>query len=1496
MDILNLYFSSHRYFVTKHHLDSYNEFTNSTISKVISSMNPLKVIKNDESGNLHYEILMHIGGRNTDQLFFTKCVTRDLDGQDRLMYPNECRMKNKSYVCQLRATILVEYIDHKAGGTKIERTLENVFLCHIPIMLHSNLCFLSNQTDSILKAAGECPYDQGGYFIIDGKEKVVVAQERNVTNRLYISRNNDPPPDPPKETKTPLLNVGCRKEKLTYSLDPWNVKPQAMGKMYEAFIRCTSEKNSVFPKTFQLFVDRKNSILYARVPHINLDVPIFVLFRALGIETDKAIMDLIGTPFYDLLRPTLIKSHAIALNQPQALAWLSEGVEYKKHVENVMYILFEDFLPNVPDTLYEKAQVLGLLVKEMCEVVLNMRPESDRDNYMQKRVGVSGYLMGDIFKDFYNKFRVETRSKVDNTYEVATNHNTLEELSQMITDLNAHAIFGQSEDFQFGLIKSLKGNWGLSYDSAQQGIVQDLNRISYVGFLSHMRRVSAPMSDTAIKIRAPHQLGAAQWGYMCPCESPDGASIGLIKNMAVLNHVTSSADPETVMNALRAAGFEILPRNNNNNNVRLHLNNNWIGSTNQPKEIVEYIKLLRRNGYIDPMISISWNVIDNAINILTDSGRCTRPLLLISSPDFKKTKLQSCAWTDLVPKRSTSSSLPDLETLRKESHAALIEFIDVEESNTCLIAANRSEIGPFTTHCEIHPSTMFSVYSSTIPLANHNQAPRNVFSGAQGKQAIGVYATNYNSRIDTMSLVLHYPQRALVSTQYMDYLGINKLPNGENLIVAIASYTGYNQEDSIIINADSVARGMFNLTYYSTHVASEWIGEETSPGSFTECRFADPNVENIDITRFGNYTKIGRDGFPRLEERIEPDDCIVGKITRDVVTTIIGDPKTDIFTEKKERVTFKSDCDIADKTTSGTVNRVAVFDIENSNVSNAPNVRGVKVQLRQTREPELGDKMACYCSKTQVLTSRGWLQFDQLETTDSVASLDHENKLVYVVPTNIVSYEYNGEMYENNGDQLSFCVTPNHKMMIKQGSEWVLRRADECFFDLQGKRMLRGGTGLKEINSNLIDQSSIITYGLWLRYGLERTDGINWYFNEHPRTKHFEQYHVGRCTHVPSIFVDAKIGAFLSQVWTWNQEQARLLFDTIMDGDRVISRSECHVIAEMQRLALHAGASAFYSDEQCNIMMVGLEPMLFNVFAETVSYSGTVHCCETPNGILYVRRNGKALWCGNSRHGQKGVVGAMIPAHHMPFNKDGLVPDMIINPHAFPSRMTIGHLIECIMAKGSALSGTYADGTTFEPDNDENNAYNVLERHGYNRQGDEIMYNGITGEQMACEIFIGPTYYFRLKHMVADKINSRAPAKVVGLTQQPTKGRGNDGGLRVGEMETNVLIAHGISSFAKESMMERSDKCTVSASDIGMNGKVKLTQNTLYENLTKQNGSSIETVKTNDSIQIPFAFKLFAQEMTTLGVQPIVELDNGLEKDLGEAYEDEDESDEEENI
>lgn len=1179
--LLDTYFTTNSHFITQHHLDSYNHFITNRIPQVIRAFKAVTVIKPDPEDPrvIKHQIDVYIGGENGDNLFFDKPTIVDPDsGEQRLLFPNEARMFNYSYASDLYADILVRVT--LRGESVEEKILKRVKIGSIPIMLQSKLCALHKQPFHVRREMGECPYDQGGYFIIDGKEKVCVAQERNITNSLFVTKVKD-----------------NESEKHSYT----------------AFIRCTSEESSVFPKTVRFFVNRlnpanvgKTNAISVSVPHITTDIPLFILFRVLGVESDKDIIDSIlayetderiQNDMREFLRPSAVEA-TFAYSQDIACEFLKSFVALKTR-DNLYFVIERNLFPNLENaTIALKARYLSYTVNQLVRVCMGMASTTDRDSYMYKRIGISGFLLGDIFKDYFNSFRVTFRNKIDKAYEYQ-NWKTQDSLIDQINMANKDDFF-QSSIIAGGMSKSLKGSWGLD---GVQGISQDLNRVSYIGFLSHLRRVNTPM-DASIKLRRPHQLTTSQYGMVCPSESPDGGSIGLLKNFSILCAISFDVPTSSIKAAIEP--FHVIYQDDMIPEHQIHstylsINNTWVGvvpDTEAPK-LVRWIKLLRRNSLINNLISVSWNVFQKKINILTDNGRCTRPLFIVDEKskqlliDTKKTKVKE--WLDYIRgdtltkaeydfyfagyhdpfKRFPGKSIDEIIKIL-EANSAVVEYIDVEETNCSMIAMYPSDVPHrHHTHCEVHPSTMFSIYTVTVPFANHNAPTRLVFSGAQGKQAIGVYASNFNNRIDTMGYVLHYPQKPLVKTRFNDYMNTTQLPNGENLIVAICSYSGYNQEDSIIVSKRALERGMFNVSYYKLYGGEEKGGD----GKGERVVFTNKNIlaalgESFQV-KPARYTNLDENGLPIVGSHIKEGDAYLGMYGVTEETQVV-----DEYGNEVKRKQYADRSLIADKTVSGTVDKVVMFMNKQGN-------KQVKIRMRKFRVPELGDK-AC------------------------------------------------------------------------------------------------------------------------------------------------------------------------------------------------------------------------------------------------------------------------------SRHGQKGVFGMIMPQEDMPFTQDGIVPDIIINPHAFPTRMTIGHLIESIIAKTCVINGVEYDAVPFEK-HDLDKFHGDLERkYGMHKYGEEIMYNGRTGEQMNTEIFFGPVYYQRLKHMVADKINYRTTGRVMGLTKQPTKGRSNEGGLRIGEMEANAIISHGMSSFIKEAFFERSDKYAF---------YMDHDQNTV-------SGKN----RFNKRIMSPYTFKLLIQELQTMCIDPQLITDTEIDR------------------
>ncbi len=1158
MDVLDKYFRSNKYFMSRHHLDSFDDFVTNKLQNTIRVLNPITVLKNQENGIIAHEIDVYVGGKDSSAIFLRQPLVTT-NNTTKPLLPNNARLHDMTYACDLFADVIVVYTTHNKTTQKNEIeeiTLKDVKLGSIPIMLHSKLCYLHNKTPEVLRSLGECIKDVGGYFIVDGKEKVIVAQERIATNRIFINKSND--------------------DKFSHS----------------GMIRCTSVENPLFPKTINIYAVQPNigkhskltpnSLLIQLPGFPNHYIPLFVLFRALGVESDKSILSHIipdvdspvNKKLLDFLYYSIISSKTV-MTQEDALQFLAnriDVIEYKT-IEKVHSILSNDVFPNMGTNYFEKALFLGSVVNKLIRVVIGADKESDRDNYLYKRVDISGFLIGNLFRDYYNQFRNKMRNQIDQQYLYGPWKTSLN-ISSLINKSNFYKIF-DSNVITNGLMKSLKGSWGrnmmyekVNLDNIKQGIVQDLSRISYMSYTSHIRRVNTPIDPTA-KVVAPHRLHPTQWGVMCPCESPDGGSIGLLKNFAIMCHVTFDAPIDPIVDILLNNGMQPISLHNTHK-CKILVNSNWKGVHDSPDVLHKHLKDLKRKAKIDIYTSISWNIFENEINILTEAGRCTRPLFTVQDGTllYDPEKHKQLSWKELI------------------THG-LIEYMDVEEIGYAYVAMMPKDITKYHTHCELHPSTIFSVVTHNIPLANHNQAPRNVFYGAQGKQAIGAYATNFNSRIDTMSYLLHYPQRPLVGTKYMDYIGNNELPAGANLIVAIATYTGYNQEDSIIINKSAIERGLFNVTYFKSIIDDE----DENQLENEKLIFANPlkmTQNGIDLknVKYAKYDKLDENGLPILNSYITEGDAIVGK-------TVVKKEMADSDATEKIKETYRDQSMIADKTVAGVIDKVIVYPFQGQ--------RRCKIRMRKFRIPELGDKMA-------------------------------------------------------------------------------------------------------------------------------------------------------------------------------------------------------------------------------------------------------------------------------SRSGQKGVVGHILDQADMPFNEtSGITPDIIINPHAFPSRMTIAHLLECVLSKVGVQMGCTVDGTPFN-DYDYDEFLELLKtKFGLEKHGNETLYNGFNGRKIETEIFFGPTYYMRLKHMVGDKMNYRGGGGAVAIkTRQPTKGRSAGGALRLGEMEFHCNYSHGMMHFMKESLVDRSDKYT-----------------SFIDNNTGDFLKSAEVADNISKIKTPYCFKLLTQEVAALGIKTQI-ITNGqyVETIPEEEYED----------
>ena len=391
-----------------------------------------------------------------------------------------------------------------------------------------------------------------------------------------------------------------------------------------------------------------------------------------------------------------------------------------------------------------------------------------------------------------------------------------EDYTSIITYTNIYKII-KSTTIENGFKRALAtGDFGIKQiNSNKVGVAQVLNRLTYISSLSHLRRVNTPI-DKSGKLIPPRKLHNSTWGYLCPAETPEGASIGVVKNLSYLATITIESDSEPIREYINNEIVQLSDEKDLYNYVKVFVNGAWIGITKKPLELYNSLKHKKSQGLINIYTSIVFNYKTKEIIICNDAGRLVRPLLKVENNKILLTR-------DIINKlKSKEFDWSDLITTCKIDNA-VIEYIDPREQNSNLVAMNIKDLYKSDskyvykyTHCEIHPSTLFGILASCIPFPEHNQAPRLTYQCAMGKQAMGVYVTNFNNRMDKTAYVHTYGMRPLVDTRIMNMLNLHKIPSGAQVIVAIMTHTGYNQEDSILFNKAAIERGLFQATIYHT--------------------------------------------------------------------------------------------------------------------------------------------------------------------------------------------------------------------------------------------------------------------------------------------------------------------------------------------------------------------------------------------------------------------------------------------------------------------------------------------------------------------------------------------------------------------------------------------------------------------------------------------------------------------------------------------------------
>jgi DNA-directed RNA polymerase II subunit RPB2 len=1103
------------------------------------------------------------------------------------MYPNDARLRNFTYAAPVYVDLEVTTTLNDPGTSSSEtrvRTLQRVLIGKIPVMVGSKYCLLSESPEKHPRELGECSADPFGYFIVQGGERIILSQERMAENRMFVFRNN-------KAKNKEAEVIECK-----------SIGPDNEG----------VPKNCAVKVLYNTKISTGPECIRMTMPRIKADIPLFVMFRALGVCSDRDILELImgsSESEYDMIFQECITEAGDIRSQAGAHEWLLKhmgtaggireqltattlGRSHKEY--NIQEVLAEELLPHIggSDMMYEKACFLGAMTKKVLDVYHNKIPYDDRDGYPNKKVELPGNLLGNLFRFFFST-KVVKDMKSTIMKEI---HNGAWKASgkfeNIINTTNVYKIL-KTTIVEVGMKSALAtGNFQAGKMGTKTGISQVMNRLTFLSGISHLRRISTPIEKTG-KLIPPRKLHNSQWAFICPAETPEGHSVGVVKNMASTSTVTLPASPNPVLRILYdELKMKHLPETTGvekKEALRVFINGTWVGTLEggyAARNAVNTLRKAKMSGRMNPYTSIVFHSNLMEVWINTEGGRLVRPIYNAAALRDILSGNSNAPW-------NSASSWNDLMFWTSNNNNHLIEFVDAGESEHLYIAKTIESLGIEHTHCEIHPSAILGTMASNIPFPDHNQSPRNSYQAAMGKQAMGVYALNYTERLDTMSNLLMYTARPLVSPYMSKYYRAQDMPSGYNIIVAIMTYGGYNQEDSVMINRAALDRGLFRSIFYRTYKDEE----KKNQASGEEERFCRPDSSLTRFMKRANYDKLGSDGIVPENTYVDNDDVLIGKV--------------------------------------------------------------VPIRLRAVE-----GAMAAGVSHSSLSAMSAAAAAAAVEAAGGKRFRD-ASKMLRNNETGFVDKIYRGR----NGEGFSFVK---------------------------------------------------------IRVRSERT---------------------------PTI------------------------------GDK---------------------------------------------------------------------------FC--SRHGQKGTVGMILEPEDMPQTASGIVPDIIINPHCIPSRMTIAHLMETLMGRIGAEIGAVGDGSPFTDITVDGLSKTLRDNLGLEPYSNEVLYCGTTGKQMPTSIFMGPIFYQRLKHMVEDKIHSRAAGPLVMLTRQPAEGRARDGGLRFGEMERDCIVAHGATEFLKEIMMEKSDNFQCHVCKLcGLIGIVN-TKAGIYKCLSCNKTTEFS------QIRVPYAYKLFLQELESMNI------------------------------
>lgn len=850
--IIESYFLNHD--ATTLQVDSYNTFIRENIHSIIKDQYIHMPINKSQSVVIQFE-----------NVHISRPYIYDDNRNKQALYPYEARNRDLSYetavVCDVRVVIL----DNKTSIVSSSQTHSKIELFKLPVMVNSCICNLKNTTSM----ENEEIYNNGGYFIIKGKERVIVAQERINYNCVYVYKQ--------KTKYKCIAEIRSIKESADYSV------------------------------LLQAKIQNDDRLVFA-IPYIGQDIPIAVVFKAMGVSAEFVQGNIDRNHILFKWMQSSFQPYS-RMSTEDCVAYISDytanKVDDARKTRYTMHILENEIVPHLGLSMCKetKAAFLVKMLMKLVETEAGLRAEDDRDHICNKRIEMVGDLLSNLINALFRRSVKSMQQFIEKREDTSK-----------LEDLNILNVLNRCKITQRLYYCFTTGNWGLPKSNyIRQGVSQILSRLSYLGMLSHLNRIIVPIGKESrnTDVRQTH---APDFGLICPVETPEGQSVGIVKNFSILTKVSTNVFTVNVIDIIDQL-FADIPRlfKINDNYYCVFVNGVWIASV-QAKHCPVFIrrfKYFKSTSIIAENVSISIDRKDCEINIYTDNGRIMRPVLNVANIGRLESLMETCLpqnlWTKLVEEN-------------------VVVYIDGNEAESSVIAMYASDIDIKYEYCEIHPAVMLGICANTVPFSEHSQAPRNVYISAMMKQAIGMYALSHNVRFDTVANVLDYPQKKLVQTKISQILHCEDMPSGQTVTVAIMCYTGQNQEDSIIFNKSAVDRDLFNSTSYKTTSCSE-----NKKGTHESEVVGIPDAK-IRHSVY-DYSKLDRFGIVRKGAKVVRNDVLVGKTA------------------------FNNDVAVADCSLVCKASEEGVVDAI-LETTNASGYKHIKIKLRQHRIPEIGDKFA----------------------------------------------------------------------------------------------------------------------------------------------------------------------------------------------------------------------------------------------------------------------------------------------------------------------------------------------------------------------------------------------------------------------------------------------------------------------------------------------------------------------------------------------------------